>query len=104
MNDALTRQLQIDFPKLYRGLAMSPQESSMCWGLECGDGWYPLIRQLSERLTTYQQQCPELDLQITQIKSKFGYLRMHSRGGDTTTREMIAGACEQASLTAEHPG
>jgi hypothetical protein len=88
---------------LYRGICLSPQESAMCWGFECGDGWYSLIRELSEQLTTYLQQRPELDLEITQVKSKFGILRIHSRGGDTTTRHMITHACEQASMIPEHP-
>lgn len=103
MNATLTRKLHADFPKLYRDIGLSPQESAMCWGFECGDGWYPLIRELSERLTTYQQQCPELDLQITQVKSKFGSLRIHSRGGDATTTCMIANACEQACMITERP-
>ena len=103
MNDSLNRKLYSDFPKLYRGICLSPQESAMCWGFECGDGWYPLIRELSEQLTSYQQQCPELDVQITQVKSKLGSLRIHSRGGDTTTKHMIRNACKQASMITEHP-
>lgn len=103
MNEILTRQLQIDFPELYRGLLMSPQESAMCWGFECGDGWYPLIRRLSERLTTYLKWRLELDVQITQIKNKLGSLRIYSRGGDTATRPMINSACKQALMVTEHP-
>lgn len=65
MNANLTRKLHTDFPVLYRGIDLSPQASAMCWGFECGDGWYSLIYELSERLVAYQQQCPGLDLEIT---------------------------------------
>lgn len=103
MNTNLTRKLHTDFPVLYRGIDLSPQASAMCWGFECGDGWYSLIYELSEHLAAYQQQCLGLDLEITQVKSKLGRLCIHSRGGDTNTRKMIASACEQAGTVAEFP-
>lgn len=70
MNANLTRKLHTDFRELYRGIDLSPQESAMCWGFERGDGWFPLIHELSERLVAYQQQCRGLDLEITQVKVK----------------------------------
>ena len=43
MNTENTKKLIEAFPALYRGYKKSPRESLMCFGFECGDGWFDLI-------------------------------------------------------------
>jgi len=38
-----------DFPLLYRDRNASMRSTCMCWGFP-GDGWEPIIRELSEKL------------------------------------------------------
>ena len=39
------------YPEIFRERTLSPQETCMCWGLECNSGWYDLIDVLCEALT-----------------------------------------------------
>jgi hypothetical protein len=64
----------------------------MCFGFECGDGWYELIWDLSEKLYPLVQEykdrvTDEYDIQpkATQVKEKFGELRFYM---DACTDEM----------------
>lgn len=80
MKTELEDKLFNDFPLLYdRNSDM--KNSSMGFGFECGDGWYELIRELSERLyplveaistDEYGSYCS-----ATQVKEKYGTLRFY---------------------------
>ena len=50
MREELDKKLVEDFPLLYADRGRSMQETCMCWGFSCGDGWEPLIRELSSKL------------------------------------------------------
>ena len=43
MNDALDKYLCEKYPKIFSERHGNMQETCMCWGLECGDGWFFLI-------------------------------------------------------------
>ena len=57
----------------------------MCWGVECGDGWYPLIETLCAALSwdgydflhNHARQDPPV---VVQVKEKFGSLRFYVDG------------------------
>jgi ribosomal protein L37AE/L43A len=50
----------------------------MAFGLECDKGWYPLIYELLDKIQAIVDSNPEYkDLQVVQIKEKFGSLRMY---------------------------
>jgi hypothetical protein len=34
------------YPKIFAQRNLNPQETCMCWGFECGDGWYNLLDHL----------------------------------------------------------
>lgn len=51
MSPELEQKLFNKYPKIFKDNTKSPQETCMCWGLECGDGWYELIDVLCEALT-----------------------------------------------------
>lgn len=104
MNAEFTNQLYAEFPYLYRGRTRPTDESSMHWGFECGDGWFLLIRELSRDLMLYLENHPELDLEVTQVKSKFGTFRFHVRGGDDGVRRLVLQAQERAGIICELSG
>lgn len=86
MRQELDEALVRDFPNLYRRRNADPASTCMCWGFEVGDGWEPLIRELSARLEPLIQALPEgerADYHAVQVKEKFGGLRFYlSRGTD----------------------
>jgi hypothetical protein len=80
VNEDLDRALCRDFPNLYQA---EP-------GFDVGDGWEPLIRRLSERLSALIAALPEDErgpFYVVQAKQKFGSLRYYM-------------ACETDEMTA----
>lgn len=104
MNNELTEKLYAEFPTLYRGHTKPPEQSSMCWGFECEDGWFMLIHDLSRELTDYLEKHPLLDLEVIQVKSKFGSFRYDVEGGDETTARLIDDARERSRHVCELTG
>lgn len=76
MNDALSKKLFDDFPRLFRHRS----ESSMQRGFECGDGWFELIYKLSQDIEEAAREgglkpdAPEWPM-CRQVKEKMGALR-----------------------------
>lgn len=52
MNGELQEKLYTDFPELFQEHKLNMYESCMHWGLECGDGWEPIIRHMCEVLSS----------------------------------------------------
>lgn len=104
MNSALTENLYAAFPYLYRGHNKPPSESSMYRGFECEDGWYSVLHDLSQELTDYLAQHPDVEIEVMQVKQKFGGLRYFAKDVDAATGEMIERACQRASVTCELTG
>jgi len=76
----LDEALVKDFPNLYRDRNADMRSTAMCWGFECGDGWEPIIRDLSEELEAEILKLPEEDRQYckaSQVKEKYGTLRFY---------------------------
>jgi len=46
----------------------------MCWGIECGDGWYDLIRSLCLEIKILDK---DSKVRAVQVKEKFGGLRFY---------------------------
>lgn len=101
LDPILTENLYAAFPHLYRGRHKSMYESQMYLGFACGDGWYQVLYDLSQELTDYLVEHPELDFEVTQVKSKFGTLRFHFNYRDAETERMIKRAQQRADITCE---
>lgn len=43
MRKDLDEKLCNDYPEIFKERKGNPRETAMCWGFECGDGWYPLL-------------------------------------------------------------
>jgi hypothetical protein len=50
MKKELDEQLCKKYPKIFRDRHANMQVTCMCWGFECGDGWYNILDQLCERI------------------------------------------------------
>ena len=50
MNEHYDRYLTKKYAPLYRDRYGDMRATAMCWGFECGDGWFNLINTLSELL------------------------------------------------------
>jgi hypothetical protein len=110
MKPELDKKLCEKYPKIFaqRGLPMT--ETCMCWGFDCGDGWYWLIDNLCHAIQSYVDSRnemirirteiddsalkpglrePKLQVEATQVKEKFGALRFYISGGDDTIDGMI---------------
>jgi hypothetical protein len=83
MKKELQDKLYKKYPKLYRQNTLSMQETCMCWGICCGDGWYDLIDKLSAKLEAYGF------VEAAQVKEKFGGLRFYVDGCDSDSFDEI---------------
>lgn len=43
MKEELQKKLYEQYPAIFRQKDLSPQETAMCWGISCGDGWYNIL-------------------------------------------------------------
>jgi hypothetical protein len=66
----------------------------MCWGFDCGDGWFDLIDQLSADLAP-------LGVVATQVKEKYGGLRFyyHCPSETDDKADELVEAAEEKSYT-----
>lgn len=98
------------YPKIFRDRYESPQLTCMCWGFECGDGWYDLIDTLCSCIQNHvdnkiknqkfslqygdlkpEDSIPEEEIQVVavQVKSKFAGLRFYVGSADSEVHGMI---------------
>jgi len=99
MKPELEQQLIAKYPKLFRDINRPPKESLMCFGAECGSGWYDILDNLCGYITHLQENvsyflglkeeanydndkgfdgcfhCP--GVVFMQIKEKYGTLRVY---------------------------
>lgn len=89
MNSELDKKLVEKYPDIFRDRRSDPRETLMCWGFECGDGWYNLIDTLCNNIQMHVKikQCPPVV--ATQVKEKFGTLRFYYDGGDERIDSLV---------------
>jgi hypothetical protein len=94
-----TEKLLADFPDLYAQYNLPMNQTCMCWGFECGDGWFDLIYRLSEKLAEIG------DVQACQVKEKYGTLRFYvdavNREQGNQIDELIDQAEEESANTCD---
>ena len=86
------------YPELFAERTLSPEETAMCRGIVCGDGWFDLIDTLC---CTIQQGIEHGDtppVRVTQVKEKFGTLRFRIRGCNEWVRGVLEMACAVSAL------
>lgn len=107
MKDELDRQLCERYPKIFADRHGDVKSTLMCWGFECGDGWYNILYTLCGAIQCYIDNNPHLNVPqvvAVQVKEKFGTLRFYVNGGDDYTQGMIALAEHFSARTCEQCG
>lgn len=91
MKKELDEALCKKYPKIFKDRYADMKETCMCWGFECGDGWYWLIDQLCDSIQKYIDNNPHLCNQVVavQVKEKFGGLRFYITEGNETIHGMV---------------
>ena len=82
------------YPKMFVNRNKSMQETAMCWGFSCGDGWFTLIEELCGNIQSYidnNSRPGRIIPQVTvdQVKEKFGTLRFYYQGGNDVIDGMV---------------
>jgi hypothetical protein len=119
MKDHLDKLLCTKFPEMMVNRTKHMTETCMCWGFECGDGWYNILDQLMSNIQHhtewnnknfdkgYKQYKHVPPVTLDQVKEKFGTLRFYYTGGDDTIDGMVRMAESMSAVTCEecgHPG
>ena len=94
------------YPKLMVNRNLPMQETCMCWGFECGDGWFNILDQLMGNIQhhiDWKNKKEEVVAQVTldQVKEKFGTLRFYYTGGDDVIDGMVRMAESMSGVTCE---
>ena len=113
-------QLCKDYPKMFVNRHADMKTTAMCWGFECGDGWYNIINTLCANIQSHidwRNSTQELLLKdnpynrpipneihqvlVDQVKEKFGTLRFYYHGGDDVVNGMVRMAESMSAVTCE---
>lgn len=142
-------ELYKKFPELFREKDLDQTKTCMCWGIECGDGWYKILHNMCESLQgrlqnssarvrekfpgqdvicgwldtlcrniekklkikygtlytykhRYYERYPGYRLTFSQIKEKFGTLRVYYNFSDKYTKSEVEHLDQNDILQTEH--
>ena len=128
MKQELDELLCERYPKMMVNRNKDMKETCMCWGFECGDGWFNILDQLMSNIQHHidwnlrqrqiavdynskaapesMRKVPELVPQVTldQVKEKFGTLRFYYTGGDNYIDGMVRMAESMSGVICEGCG
>lgn len=96
MDPELEKKLVQDHPVLFQDRNKGPMESCMHWGCDCDDGWFNILHAMCDTLDNHVKNNDGAPLKFTQVKEKFGGLRVYTEGGDDFSEGVIA-LCETLS-------
>ena len=74
------------------------------FGIECGDGWLPLLDELFAGIEAVVRRDKLKDFQIDQIKEKFGTLRVYVSGANREIHKLIREAEVRSGSICERCG
>jgi len=104
------------YPKMMVNRTLHMTETCMCWGFECGDGWFNILDQLMGSIQHhidwnnknfekgYTQYKQVTQVTLDQVKEKFGTLRFYYTGGDDEISGMVRMAESMSAVTCESCG
>jgi hypothetical protein len=78
MNNHLEIYLFEKYPGLFSQKDRAITETAMCWGIECGDGWFSIMDRLCRDITE-KAKAREFKCEFTQIKEKYGALTIYEQ-------------------------
>ena len=109
MKQELDRLLCERYPKMMVNRNKDMMETCMCWGFECGDGWFDILDQLMGNIQhhiDWKNRKGQEVAQVTldQVKEKFGTLRFYYTGGDDYISGLVTMAESMSGVTCESCG
>ena len=128
MKQELDKLLCEKYPKMLVNRNKPMTETCMCWGFECGDGWFQILDSLMGNIQHHidwkekqrgwairfnstappedMRPVPDVIPQVTldQVKEKFGTLRFYYTGGDDVIDGMVRMAESMSAVTCEQCG
>jgi hypothetical protein len=109
MRQELDALLCEKYPKMMVNRNLPMTETCMCWGFECGDGWFNILDRLMDNIQhhiDWKNKKEEVVPQVTldQVKEKFGTLRFYYTGGDDYIRGLVSMAESMSGITCEGCG
>jgi hypothetical protein len=107
MKTELQNQLVEKYPEFFTYLKDHTEGPimPMSFGFECNDGWFTLIDTLMESIQNYVKwNLKGEEIQLIQVKEKFGGLRFYINGGNDMIRGMIWYAEALSNKTCEFCG
>lgn len=87
------------YPELFRERYLSQYESGMCWGIDCGDNWSPIIDALCAVIMAHSEIAVHPVPAVKRVKEKVGSLRFQV--GLAFECEFCRGAIEMARVLSE---
>jgi len=76
MKKELEMKLVRKYPFIFKDYGGDMRDTCMHWGLECGEGWYNLLDEMCENVTTLIGD-KDIEVIAEQVKEKFGGLRFY---------------------------
>lgn len=109
MRKELDEALCKKYPEIFRDRQGNMLTTAMCWGFECGDGWYHIIdaacAQIENRAYNNRLNGVKFTPVIaTQVKEKYGTLRFYYAGGDEYVDGVVSMAESISATTCETCG
>ena len=109
MKQELDEYLCKTYPKLFVNRHAPMTETCMCWGFDCGDGWFNIINRLCGNIQSHidwKNKTGEVVPQVVvdQVKEKFGTLRFYYSGGDDYVSGLVSMAESMSGVTCEQCG
>ncbi len=94
------------YPGIFCDRHNSAGQTGMCWGFECGDGWFDIINELCAEISAHIAAGEMQAVVATQVKSKVGSLRFYfkNRASNPLACAMIEVAQRRSELTCEQCG
>jgi len=89
------------YPSLFVDKDKSPSETCMCWGCECGDGWFDILDETCRKIIEIDK---DKKFKFLQVKEKFGGLRLYGIGETDEISNILECAEIESFRTCEHCG
>lgn len=103
MRKELDELLCSRYPEIFRDRHADMRTTCMCWGFDCGDGWFDLIDVLCVEIKR-RADSAGLNVVASQVKEKYGTLRFYRHGGDDFVDGLIWMAEPLSGLVCEECG
>lgn len=89
------------YPLLFARYYLPMTHTCMCWGLQIGEGWYPIIDDLCSKIQNLIDKNIIKEFEFDEIKEKYGSLRINSYKRCKEAEKLIEEAKLKASTTCE---